>query len=134
LLLGIVAGLRTLTAPAVLLLVRHRSAAAYVLAVGALLEYAGDLYPKTPSRTGAAGLIARLASGGFCGWVITVPTGGSIALGVVLGLAGALVGAYGGLAVRVRAIDLIGRVPAALLEDAVAIAGAAVVVLMLAPA
>lgn len=133
LLLGIVAGLRTLTAPAVLWLVRHRSPAAYVLAVGAVLEYIGDLQPKTPARTGVMGLSARLISGGFCGWAITAPTGGSVVVGVVLGLVGALIGAYGGLAVRVRAIDLIGRVPAALVEDAVALVGAALVVIMLAP-
>jgi uncharacterized membrane protein len=134
LLLGIVAGLRTFTAPAVLWMVRHRSAVAYLLAALAFLELAGDLHPKAPPRTGAAGLIARLASGGFCGWAITAPAGGSVVLGVVLGLVGALIGAYGGLAVRERAIDLIGRVPAALVEDAVAVVGAALVVLLLAPA
>ena len=51
LLLGAVAGLRTMTAPAVLLLVRHPSRTAGVLAVMALAEYAGDLYPEAPART-----------------------------------------------------------------------------------
>ena len=41
---------------------------------------------------------------------------------------GALAGAYGGLALRRRAIGAIGSVPAALLEDAVAIAGAVAIV------
>lgn len=132
LLLGIVAGLRALTAPAVLWLVRHPSIAAYVLGVGALLELGGDLSPKTPARTRAMGLIARIVSGGFCGWAVTGPVGASAAAGIVLGVVGALIGAYGGLAVRVRAVDLIGRVPAALVEDAVAIAGAAIVVLTMA--
>jgi uncharacterized membrane protein len=133
-LLGCVAGLRTFTAPAVLWLVRHRSPIAYVLAIAALVELAADLYPKTPARTAAAGLVARILSGAACGWAVTLPAGGSVAVGALLGVVGALIGAYGGLAVRVRAIDLIGRVPAALLEDAVAIFGAVAVVLMLAPA
>jgi uncharacterized membrane protein len=128
LLLGIVAGLRTLTAPAVLLLLRGGGWGSYVLAVGALLEYAGDLNPKTPPRTAPVGLIARLLSGGFCGWWLTALTGASIAMGVLLGACGALIGAYGGLSARRLAISAIGPVPAALLEDVVAIAAAVAIV------
>lgn len=128
LLLGVVAGLRTVTAPAVLWLIRHRGPAAYVLGVLALGELAGDLHPGAPARTRATGLIARIVSGAFCGWAVTTAAGASIAAGVVLGIAGALCGAYGGLAVRTRAIATIGAVPAALIEDAVAIIAAIVVV------
>jgi uncharacterized membrane protein len=39
-----------------------------------------------------------------------------------------VVGAYAGLAARIRAIALIGRIPAALVEDAIAIAGAIAIV------
>ena len=127
-LLGVVAGMRTLTPPAVLWLMRHRSFVAYFLAAAALAELAGDLYPKTPARTSTAGLIARSVSGAFCGWAVTAAAGSSPLLGIALGIAGALLGAYGGLAARLRAIALIGRVPAALVEDAVAIAGAFAVV------
>jgi uncharacterized membrane protein len=129
LLLGVVAGLRTFTAPAVLWLVRHRSPAAYVLGVFALLELAADLYPKTPARTGFAGLAGRLLSGAFCGWAVSAPAGRSAILGAAIGALGAIFGAYGGLAARTRAISRIGRVPAALLEDAVAIAGAVAIVI-----
>jgi uncharacterized membrane protein len=129
LLLGLVAGLRTMTAPAVLWLVRHRSPVAYVLGVFALLELAGDLSPKAPARTGFAGLSARLVSGAFCGWVVTAWAGRPAVVGAALGAAGAAIGAFGGLAARRRAIALIGPVPAALLEDAVAIAGAIAIVI-----
>lgn len=127
-LLGCVAGLRTLTAPAVLWLVRHRSPAAYLLGVLAVLEYAGDLSPRAPARTQAFGLGARLLSGAFCGGAVALPSGVSLFLGALVGALGAIVGAYVGLAARTRAIRLIGRVPAALLEDAVAIVGAVLIV------
>ncbi len=126
LLLGMVAGLRTFTAPAVLALMRHRSLWAYILALAALAEYAADLYPKAPARTGIPGLTARIVSGAACGWVVAA--GASPWLGAALGVLGALAGAYGGLALRRRAIGAIGSVPAALLEDAVAIAGAVAIV------
>ncbi|MGC1381064.1 MAG: hypothetical protein WA814_08585 [Candidatus Baltobacteraceae bacterium] len=127
-LLGIVAGLRTFTAPAVLWLMRHRGPAAYVLGVLALLEFAGDLYPRTPCRTSPPGLVARLVSGGFCGGALAAAAGSSIPIAVALGVAGALVGAYGGLAARLRTIALIGSTPAAIVEDLIAIAGAVAIV------
>lgn len=128
-LLGIVAGLRVFTAPAVLWLIRHPGPIAYGLGVVALLEYAGDLHPGAPSRTAPTGLIARLLSGGFCGWALSVAGGGGVVVCVVLGMCGALIGAYGGLAVRVKAMRLLGPLPAALLEDAIAVAVAVAVVI-----
>jgi uncharacterized membrane protein len=126
-LLGIVTGLRTFTALAVLWLMRHTGPIAYLLGVGALLEYAGDLHPSTPSRTAPFGLAARLVTGAFCGWAVTHAANAGIA-GALIGAGGAVAGAYGGLAVRTRAILLLGRVPAALLEDLVAIGSAYCVV------
>jgi uncharacterized membrane protein len=124
LLLGAIAGLRTFAAPAVLWLVRYRSPAAYVLGLLALLELIGDLHPKAPPRTSFAGLSARVLSGAFCGWAVSAPAGRSPIFGAAIGAVGAVAGAYLGLAARTRAISRIGRIPAALLEDAVAIAGA----------
>lgn len=132
LLLGIVAGLRTFTAPAVLWLLRHGGWPAYVLGALALAEYGADAQPNTPARTAPFGLGARLISGAFCGWAVTATSGVAV-WGGLLGAFGAVIGAYGGLAVRARAILLIGRVPAALLEDAVAIAGAVIIVLAIHP-
>ena len=88
---------------------RHRGAAAYVWGALALGELAGDLHPGAPARTRAVGLTARIVSGAFCGSGGHHAAAPSIAAGVVLGIAGALCGAYGGLAVRTRAMAAIGR-------------------------
>jgi uncharacterized membrane protein len=130
-LLGIAAGLRTFTAPAVLWLMRHNGLWAIVLAVLAVLEYAGDLHPKAPARTGAVGLTARAIAGAFVGWSIASLAGADAAtttIAAVAGIVGACIGAYGGLAIRLRAMAAIGAVPAALLEDVIAIVVAVVVV------
>jgi uncharacterized membrane protein len=129
--LGFVAGLRTFTAPAVLWLMRHGGPAAYALGALALAEYAADLNPKAPPRTGTFGLAARVLSGGFCGWAVSAAAAFPVVAGVLIGAGGAVAGAYLGLAARTRATLLIGRVPAALLEDLVAIAAAYCTVLML---
>lgn len=125
--LGFVAGLRTMTAPAVLRLIRDQNKAAYVTALGALGEYAADLSPKAPSRTQPGALIGRAWSGAYCGRRLA-PSSDRVIAGMALGAVGAIAGAFGGLAVRRRAIDAIGPVPAALLEDAVAIAAAVLIV------
>jgi uncharacterized membrane protein len=119
--LGLVAGLRTLLAPAALFLVRG-GIAGYVLAVASLAELGIDLYPKAPSRTRPAGLAGRMVSGAVVGGVLCAFRGAPPAAGCVLGVLGALAGAFGGKALRLWAIDRIGAVPAALGEDAVAIA------------
>lgn len=126
-LLGFLAGLRTFTAPAVLLLMRTGTPLAYLLGVLALAEYAGDLYPKTPARTHPAGLIARACSGAFCGWTVASLNGAPVAGAAFAGAVAAVIGAYAGLAVRSRAITLIGRVPAGLSEDVVTAAAAVAV-------
>jgi uncharacterized membrane protein len=124
-LLGVVSGLRTFTAPAVLWIMRHGGLWAYVLAAGALFEYYLDVQPSAPPRTGAVGLIFRLLSGAFVGWWAAASTGISPAAGAAAGAIGAVAGAYGGLALRLRAAAKIGNVASGLLEDLVAI-GAAV--------
>lgn len=100
---------------------RRRGGLASALGVAALLEYAGDLHPKAPARTAPGPLAARMLSGATCGWIVASSRDGAPALGAVLGAAGALTGAYGGLAVRMRAATLLGRVPAGILEDLAAI-------------
>ncbi len=127
-LLGCVAGLRTFTGPAVLWLMRHTSTLAYVLGVAALAEYLADLLPNVPARTSAGPLVVRIASGAFCGWRLAWSSGGWAIAAAVAGALGAVLGAYGGLALRMRAIAAIGPVSAALAEDIVAIVGAIVIV------
>jgi uncharacterized membrane protein len=127
-LLGLLSGVRTFTAPAVLMLMRRPSPFAYLLGVLALGEYAGDLHPSAPARTAVVGLVARACSGAFCGWQASLLGGTPAAGGALVGALAAVVGAYVSLALRLRAITLIGRVPAALLEDATTIAAGIAVV------
>ena len=127
-LLGLVSGLRTFTAPAVLWIMRHGGPWAYLLSAAALFEYYYDVRPKTPPRTSVAGLVFRLLSGAFVGWWAAAETGVSPAAGASLGGIGALVGAFGSLAVRERAAAAVGNVASGLLEDLVAIAAAVAIV------
>jgi uncharacterized membrane protein len=127
-LLGFLCGLRTFTAPAVLWLIRRDTPLAYVFGALALAEYVGDLSPKAPARTRPVGLIARACSGAFCGWTVASLSSTPVAGAVLAGAAFAIIGAYVGLAARSRAITLIGRVPAGLLEDVVTAAASVAVV------
>ena len=127
-LLGVVSGLRVFTAPAVLWIMRHGGIWAYVFLTGAVLEYFFDAHPKTPRRTRSAGLVPRLISGAFVGYWIALATESSPTAGIVLGCAGALVGAYAGLALRRKTTAAMGTTSAGILEDIIAITGAIAVV------
>lgn len=118
--LGLAAGLRVMTAPAMLYLSRG-GLAGYILSVAAVGEYIADALPQIPPRTGFPSIILRPFSGAFCGWMFCAWHGQSALLGGVLGLAGALIGTYGGYSARIVAIKAVGAIPAALIEDLVAI-------------
>ena len=144
-LIGVVAGLRTMTAPAVVAWAAHQqwlnlhnsplafmgsTAAVAILTVLALGELVVDKLPSTPSRTEPLGLIARSMLGGLSGASVAAAGAQSIVLGVVLGVAGAMVGAFSGYQIRKRLVSAL-KVPdfvIALLEDAVAIAGGLLIV------
>jgi uncharacterized membrane protein len=88
--------------------------------------------PGTPSRTTPVQFGARLASGALSGAAVTI-AGGSWAYGLAAGVVGAVLGTLVGARARGRLADAFHRdPPAAFLEDAVAIAGAALVVGVLA--
>ena len=127
-LLGLVAGLRTFTAPAVLWLMRHPGPWAIGLGICALLEYGLDLVPSAPPRTSTSGLLARVVSGAFVGWIAGLTAGRSAIAGAIAGAIGAVIGAYGGLAIRLRLSAAIGNLPSGLLEDAAAIVAAIAIV------
>jgi uncharacterized membrane protein len=144
-LIGVIAGLRTMTAPAVVAwgtnrhwLNLHNSALAFmgstaavaVFTVLALGELVADKLPSTPNRTGLLGLIGRSVFGGLSGAGVAAAGAQSIALGAVLGAAGGIAGAYAGYEVRRRLVRAL-KVPdfvIALLEDAVAIVGGLLIV------
>lgn len=68
-----------------------------VLAVG---ELVGDKLPRTPDRTAMGPLLARILFGGLVGGIVAVSLNGSEFEGVILGVGGVLVGAFGGYLVR----------------------------------
>lgn len=121
--LGVSVGLRSQTAWAVLSIARRRGARSLFAGACALGEFAADLSPRAPDRTAPLPLIARVIGGGRVAYAIGEP-GSRIGYAVVGGLA-ALGGAYVGLAARRAAADAIGPVPAATIEDAIAVALAA---------
>jgi uncharacterized membrane protein len=87
-----------------------------------------DKLPKTPSRTVPPQFIARVISGSLVGAAIGA-AGQSLILGLVAGAIGAVAGTLGGAALRSKLAGLFGKdLPAALLEDAIAIILSIVVV------
>ena len=143
LLLGIVAGLRSMLAPAIVswfawsgvLPVANTPLAfmgyrftPFILTVFAIAELITDKLPKTPSRKAPPGFIARIVTGALSGATIGA-AGHSLAMGLVLGIIGAVAGTFGGAAARGKLAAAFGRdLPAALVED---IAGIAIGVLTL---
>src|SRR5262245_3407064 len=137
LLIGVVAGLRAMTAPAAV------SWAAYLgwLPVGdswawfmghwltpwiftavAVFELINDQRPGTPSRTVPVQFGARLVTGALSGATIGASAGMTIG-GLIAGVIGAVIGTYGGYEARKRLVAATGGrdLPIALVEDAVAI-------------
>jgi uncharacterized membrane protein len=139
-LIGVVTGLRSLTAPAVVTFAAHRgwinlhntplsfmgaTPAFAIFALLALGELIADKLPSTPSRTAPLGLIARVLLGGLCGACLAVAGAQSLALGALLGVAGGLLGTFGGYQLRTGLVKAL-KVPdfvIALAEDALAIGG-----------
>jgi uncharacterized membrane protein len=144
LLIGAVAGSRTFTAPAAVgwaarIQWLHLSgtplgflgnlAAPLIFTLLAIGELIVDKLPNTPSRKAPRGFIARIVSGAFCGAALSI-AGGSAFAGLMTGGIGAVAGTLGFSEVRARLTQAFGGrdLPAALIEDACAIAAAAWIV------
>ena len=143
--IGIIAGLRSMTAPAAVswgaylkwislensrLAFLGSTAAVVVLSLLALVELVNDKLPKTPNRTAAVPFIARIVTGAFSGLTLCVAGNMSAIAGAVLGVIGAIVGTYGGFYARSFLTNSL-RAPGiaiAILEDVIAIAGGLMVV------
>jgi uncharacterized membrane protein len=143
--IGIVAGLRSLTAPAAVswaarlgwldlagtaLAFMGSTAAVAIFSLLAIVEYAGDLHPATPGRTTPGPLIARIIMGALSGACLCASASRSAVLGAALGGLGAVAGAFAGYEARARLVAALGvkdRV-VALSEDLVTIALAWLVV------
>jgi uncharacterized membrane protein len=95
--------------------------ASYITTAFAVFELVGDKLPTTPSRKLLLGFASRVVIGGFAGAVLGASLG-SVWMGILPGMIGAVAGTIGGYAMRVKLAAMFGRdLPAALLEDAIAI-------------
>ena len=141
LVVGIIAGLRSLTAPAVVAWGAHLGwidlsgsrlaffgsrTAVIVLSLLALGELVADKLPFTPNRTALMPLLFRVLSGAVCGAAICISARHLIILGAVLGGLGAVAGAFSGYRVRRKLVQ--GRgfpdFAIAVAEDVLAVGGA----------
>jgi uncharacterized membrane protein len=146
LLIGIITGLRTMTAPAAVswaaylgwlnladtpLAFMGYAWTPWIFTVFAVGELVTDQLPTTPSRTVPVQFGARIVVGALCGAAIGAGSG-ALVTGLVAGIIGAVIGTLGGRALRGWLAGAFGQDrPAALIEDAIAIGGAYLIVSML---
>ena len=138
-LIGLLAGLRSLTAPAAVswavylgwlrlerpLALIGSLPAVVILTLLALGELVADKLPRTPNRTSPVGLTARVLTGGLTGACVAAGGGQSALLGALLGVLGGVVGCFAGYQARTRLVQTLGTrdIYVALAEDFVAVAG-----------
>ena len=97
----------------------------YILTLMAIGELVNDKLPKTPSRLAPPGFVSRIVTSALCGLAIGL-SGNRMITGLVAGILGTVAGTFGGAKVRSLLAKTFGRdLPAALLEDAVALGIAA---------
>jgi uncharacterized membrane protein len=146
LLIGMIAGLRAMTAPAAISLAARAGRldlsttslaflgyayTPWIFTVLALVELVTDQLPTTPSRTVPIQFGTRILMGGLTGGAIGASRG-TLVTGVVAGVVGAVIGTLGGRAVRARLAAALGSDrPAAVIEDLIAIGGAFLIVAVL---
>src|SRR5579863_1864245 len=121
-LIGLIAGLRSITAPAAVswaarlgwlhlentwLAFLGYAATPYILTVLALGELVNDKLPKTPSRKAPVPFIARIVMGALCGAALGAADQGLIG-GLLAGALGAVAGTLGGYEFRARLVRAIG--------------------------
>jgi uncharacterized membrane protein len=139
-LIGVVAGLRSMTAPAAVswaarlgwlrlentpLAFLGFAATPYILTLFAIAEWINDKLPKTPSRKTPVPFTARIVTGAFSGAALGAPSG-ALAGGLLAGALGGVAGTLAGYEFRRRLVKATGGkdLPIAVLEDAIAICAA----------
>lgn len=144
LLIGVVAGLRALTPPAVVAWGAFLGwinlsdtwvswlgnwITVAILTVLLVVELVTDQLPKTPSRKTTAQFATRLITGGFAGAAIGTAWGYTIG-GLGAGIIGAVLGTLGGYEARSRLVKANGGrdLPVAAVEDVIAVGGGFLVV------
>ena len=143
-LLGVVAGLRSMTAPAAVswaarlgwlhlentpLAFLGFAATPYILTLLAIGELINDKLPKTPSRKTLVPFAARIVIGALSGAALGA-SGGALVGGLLAGALGGVAGTLGGYEFRSRLVKATGGkdLPVALLEDVIAICAAFLIV------
>ena len=136
-LVGLVAGLRSMLAPAIvswsarlgllniedtyMALMEYRITVA-IFTLLAVCELVVDKLPTPPSRKQLVPFVIRILSGGLVGATVGA-SGGKLILGLIFGVIGAVAGTLGGAAARAKLAAAFHRdFPAAILEDIAAIA------------
>jgi uncharacterized membrane protein len=139
-LIGVICGLRSMTAPALVSWAAHLgwlhvdntwlaflgyAATPYILTVFAVGELIADKLPSTPSRKAPIGFGARILTGALSGAAVgSSLSGGEWTGGLIAGIVGAVAGTFGGYEFRSRLTKASGNAPAiAVLEDLIAIVG-----------
>ena len=139
-LIGVVAGLRSMTAPAAVswaarlgwlrlggtpLAFLGYAATPYILSVLAVGELVVDKLPKTPSRKELVPFAARIVMGALCGAACGAASD-ALVVGLLAGAVGGVAGTFGGYEFRSRLVKATGGkdLPIALLEDAIAVGAA----------
>ncbi len=144
LLIGVIAGLRAMTAPAAIswaaalgwlslsgtpLAFLGFKYTPYIFTLLAIGELISDQLPKTPSRKVPVQFGGRILTGGLSGAAIGAASG-SLVGGLAAGVVGAVIGTLGGYEARTRLVKATGGrdLPIALLEDVIAVGGAYLIV------
>src|ERR1700681_642189 len=143
-LIGVIAGLRSMTAPAAVswaarigwlhlentpLAFLGYAVTPCIFTILAIGELIADKLPKTPSRKTPGPFIGRIVTGGLSGAAL-----GAVSLsltgGLVAGAFGGMAGTLGGYEFRARLVKATGGkdLPIALLEDLIAVGGAILIV------
>ena len=147
LLLGIIAGLRAMVAPAAVSWAAHFGLidlsstwlsfvgsiwTCLILSIAVVAELISDKLPSTPKRTVPPQFGARIFMGAASGAALGAAHA-SLASGLIVGVVGAVIGTFVGLAARSAMSRRFGADrPAAIIEDIVALGGAGLTVLLLA--
>jgi uncharacterized membrane protein len=117
--IGVVAGLRSLIAPAAVAWAAHSgwlhlqdsplafmasTWAVILFSALAIFELVADLLPMAPKRTAPGPLAARIVTGGLCGACLCASANQSLPIGAALGAIGAVIGTFAGYELRKRLV------------------------------
>ena len=135
---GVAAGLRSLSPPAVVAWAAHLGwlnlsdsplrfmasiIAVVIFSLFAVFELIADLLPQMGKRTAPVPLAARILMGGLCGACLYAASNQPLVIGAILGAVGGVIGAFAGYEIRRRSVAAlqVKDIFIALLEDLITI-------------